>query len=414
MGFQDFAAGSFARNPACGVAALGFLCGADLAFAQSSRETEETPSFAFDVVYTGDIWTNTHGGLAKDEKYLDNLDVTLSIDAEQAFGLTGGTFFFYVLSNNSTTLSDTVLGDLQVASNIDTGYATRLYEAWYEQVFADGRGALKVGLYDLNSEFDAMDTAGLFLSSSHGIGPDFSQSGENGPSIFPSASLAARLQYQITDSVLVRAAIFDGVPGDPNRPRRTAIKLGNGDGALLAAEVEADLDGTIATVGGWHYTSKFDEQLAIDPATLGPKQSNGNSGIYVEAERQVTSPFGDARGLSMFGRFGIANGKINQLSRYAGGGLAYTGLFDARPDDVAGFAIAHAVNGDTFRTLQTAAGTPVDKAETSFEFTYRAQLTDWLAIQPDVQWIVNPGTDPTLKDAVAIGLRFEVGFGVSR
>ena len=29
-------------------------------------------------------------------------------------------------------------------------------------------------LYNLNSEFDVIETAGLFINSSHGIGPDYS------------------------------------------------------------------------------------------------------------------------------------------------------------------------------------------------------------------------------------------------
>lgn len=79
-----------------------------------------------------------------------------------------------------------------------------------------------------------------------------------------------------------------------------------------------------------------------------------------------------------------------------------------------GLAIAHAVNGQSFRTAQAVAGSPVDKAETSIELTYRTQVTPWLAIQPDVQWVINPGIDPTLRDALVLGLRFELGLGWSK
>jgi carbohydrate-selective porin OprB len=56
-------------------------------------------------------------------------------------------------------------------------------------------------------------------------------------------------------------------------------------------------------------------------------------------------------------------------------------------------------------------GLASDKAETNIEFTYRARVTDWLALQPDAYWVINPGTDPGLKNALVIGLRFEIGFG---
>ena len=44
------------------------------------------------------------------------------------------------------------------------------------------------------------------------------------------------------------------------------------------------------------------------------------------------------------------------------------------------------------------------------ELTYLAQLRSWLAVQPDLQYVVNPGTDPTHKNALVTMLRFEIAF----
>jgi porin len=55
-------------------------------------------------------------------------------------------------------------------------------------------------------------------------------------------------------------------------------------------------------------------------------------------------------------------------------------------------------------------GIPVNRAETAIEATYLAQINDWLAIQPDVQYVVRPNTDPTIKDAFVFQLRAEIGF----
>jgi porin len=384
---------------------LGLALASHPAFAQTDQPA---PAVSLAMTYTGDLWANTTGGLRNGEKYLDNLDLTASIDAEQAFNIPGGTFFFYGLYNNDHTLSDTLVGDLQTVSNIDTTTAARLYEAWYEQKFGQGNSSLKVGLYDLNSEFDAIDTAGLFINSSHGIGPDFSQTGLNGPSIFPVTSLAARLQLQVNEDVLVRAAVLDAVPGSLAHPRRTAIKLGNGEGALFAGEIEANLSGTTAALGVWGYTAKFDDVLAIDN-TGAPLRRGGNKGAYIEAERQVTSPFGDERGLSLFGRAGLADTNVNQFKNYVGFGGSYKGLFDARPDDLVGLAVAHVSNGSPYRRAQLLAGAPVGKSETNIELTYRAEITPWLTLQPDAQYIINPGADAGLKNALVIGLRFEIG-----
>jgi porin len=55
-------------------------------------------------------------------------------------------------------------------------------------------------------------------------------------------------------------------------------------------------------------------------------------------------------------------------------------------------------------------GTPVDLAETAFELTYSDRITPWLSVQPDIQYIVNPGTHPAVDDVVVVGTRFTINF----
>jgi porin len=55
---------------------------------------------------------------------------------------------------------------------------------------------------------------------------------------------------------------------------------------------------------------------------------------------------------------------------------------------------------------QTVEGT--DDYETAVELTWRATVSDWLTLQPDVQYIVNPGSQRSLRNAVVVGLRFDI------
>ncbi len=88
----------------------------------------------FGATYTGEVFRNASGGLRQDTVYLDNLDVTLDIDAEALWDIPDTRFFVYGLYNNGHTLSGGGSGDLQVISNIETGVeAARLYEAWAER-----------------------------------------------------------------------------------------------------------------------------------------------------------------------------------------------------------------------------------------------------------------------------------------
>ena len=85
------------------------------------------------------------------------------------------------------------------------------------------------------------------------------------------------------------------------------------------------------------------------------------------------------------------------IRRYAGGGVVVTGLWDRHREDTVGLAVAHAV-------VHPAAG-PEAGPETSIELTGQHALGHGLTIQPDVQWLLNPGGDRTRRDAVVFGLR---------
>jgi porin len=116
------------------------------------------------------------------------------------------------------------------------------------------------------------------------------------------------------------------------------------------------------------------------------------------------------QGLSGFLRLGMADQNVNQIQYYTGGGLAYTGLLPGREDDVAGFGVSVGFNGRKFKQAQRLAGSPVDGEEIAFEWTYRLKLFPWMSLQFDAQYIKNPGTDPTLKNALLFGFRHKITF----
>ena len=372
----------------------------------SETPAAETPAIDLVVVYTADVWHNARGGLRRGWRYLDNLDVTLTVDTERVMGWRGATLFVYGLYNDGQAFTGDLIGDLQGVSNIETGVrAVRLYEAWVEQRF--GHASVKFGLYDLNSEFDEHVRGSLFLNSTHGLGPDLSQSGLNGPSIFPFTSLALRADYRIDERLRVRAAIVDAVPGDPSRPRRTVIRLRAAEGALFIGEAEYRTPDTRAILGYWRYTARFVPLGAAPPSGT----HRGNDGLYMMVEQRLSRiGMEGERGLAGWVRLGLADGRFNPIEQNLSGGLVYTGPSVARPEDQLGIAVSRAQFGARYRAAMAAAGTPSTRSEFSIEASYRAVLTPWLSIQPDFQYIINPGGDANLQDAVVFGLRTQVGF----
>ena len=222
-------------------------------------------------------------------------------------------------------------------------------------------------------------------------------------------SLALRGEYRLDDRWLVRAALLDGVPGDPVHPKRTAIQLSRSDGALVVAEVNYLTARTKAAVGIWRYTARFPAiERAGEPLPAGAH----SGGAYLLVEQRFTRAHAEQgeRGLAAYIRVGMADDTTNPIARYMGGGLVYTGLLRAKGDDRLGLTFARAEFGRPYRRAAAAAGAPSDRAETIVEATYRTPLADWLAVQPDVMYVVDPGGVPAVRDALVIGLRLEVGF----
>ena len=85
-----------------------------------------------------------------------------------------------------------------------------------------------------------------------------------------------------------------------------------------------------------------------------------------------------------------------------------TAPFATRPDDEAGIAVASARSGTPYMDAERRQGQPVNRAETTIELSYLGQLSDRLSLQPSLQYVIHPGTDPALRNATAALLRFEV------
>lgn len=379
-----------------------------------ARTSLANSGIELEAVYKLDLVSNLDGGINDGSRGLDNLDVIVSFDGEKLFGAKGASGLIYILNNNGSQPDADLVGSAQGINNIETAETTtKLYAAWIQQNLFDDRLSILGGLYDLNSEFYVTDSSGLFIHSTYGIGTDFAQSGLNGPSIFPSTSLAVRVLVQPVRGFYMQAAMLDGAPGAPDDLEGTQIEFNSGEGALFAAEAGfipgGDTPNGKLALGAWAYSDKFPGQLDVDAD--GNPVKERSQGMYMIGERKIyTQANGEDKGLSIFGRLGFADDDVNQFDCAWSAGLVYTGLVPTRDAGQLGLAVSGAHNSDKFKTASALAATPVDNAETAYELTYSDNITPWLALQPDVQYIVNPGADPALDNAFIVGGRAAVSF----
>lgn len=343
------------------------------------------------------------GGVERSWAGLYNVDLQAELDGESV-GWAGGRVFLYVLGNGGRDPSELV-GDFQAVSNIAAPDTWKLFEAWVEQDVADGAASIRAGLYDLNAEFDVLESAATLVNSSFGIGPDFSQSCLTGPSIFPTTSLALRLEADAGGSFRIRAAVLDGVAGDPSDPYGTEIVLDRADGVLLTGEAEWASSRGRAAAGAWGYTRAFETNRAHVGVPGAGDEEGVSFGGYALAEGLLRGEEDPDQGLRGFLRAGFASGRVNRIGSYLGAGASYTGLLPGRERDELAVGLAAARNSDEFLAARSAVDRPADRWELTLEATYALRVDEWLVLQPDLQVVLNPGTEPAVGDAVVLGLR---------
>jgi porin len=383
------------------------------------------------LTYEGDVAANTSGGDRRGSTYTDNLHVQLMFDGDRLADMPGLSGYLDGLWIGGGQ-PDKLVGDAQGVSNITGPASIRLYEAWVQYNFlADGMSIL-AGRYDLNTEFYRLTSAGLFLNSAFGIGSEFGHSGfaGAGPSIFPDTALGVRLAYKPAPNTVFRLAILDGAP--INRQDGSPNPFDPHDGVLVVAEASlltrpatADApDGghrfrigrhgnlqpyeDKLAVGAWYYTASFDA-----PGATGERTSprHGEGGAYLLLDRLLFRSAADPnRRVTGFLQLGAANQLLDRFGTYIGTGIVMSGALRARPADEVGLAMAMARNGSSFLEAQQQAQSPATAAETAIEFSYLAQVASWLALQPDVQYVIHPNTDPRLHNATVAQLRFEMTF----
>jgi porin len=359
----------------------------------------EAHSALLSATYVGEAVTGLSGGASPGTVYHGSLQTMLTVDLASLLGLPQTTLFMYGIALHGGQPGDFV-GDAQGVSNISARAGARLEEAWLQRTFDTGHLSVLSGRYDLNSEFYRLVSAALFLNGSFGMGPEFSQSGPAGPSVFPSTAAAVRIELKPVRALVLRTAVLAAKPFQAESQNARTI---GGDGLLTIAEAAylerpgppeprnrrlriGRLSGLPpyqdkAAFGLWHYTTTFEDLSATD-RNGGAVQHRGSTGGYVLFDYLLTRANPRAPHVMGFLQLGLGDTRVNRFGSYIGAGFSISSFSQSRSNDEIGFAIASAQNGAAYLTEHQRLGAPALHAESTFELTYLAQLSKSLALQP--------------------------------
>lgn len=409
---------------------------------------------SFALQETSEVFGNVTGGLHKGFDYDGLTQMALQLDTNRAFGWYGGLFNVSALQIHGRNLSVDNLGTLQTASGIEADRATRLWELWYDQkMLSEDRLSIRVGQQSLDQEFIVSQNAGYFINTMFGWPMVPSADLPGGGPAYPLSALGVRFKARPLDPVTLLVGVFNGSPvkngvgGDPQLANPSGTSFPVNGGALVIAELQyaypslgsmlyADQSEPLARVfkiGFWYDTERFDDlrfantglSLANPLSTGIPQQHRGNYSIYAVADQLIwVDPKEGDRTISLFARaMGTPEQNRNLIDFSLNAGMTFHEPFLHRDDDTFGIGMGFAqVSGsaaglDQDTQFYSGTFTPARSSETFIEVTYQYQVAPWLMLQPDFQYVFNPGggianASGTAKvgDEAVLGVRTNILF----
>ena len=370
------------------------------------RPAWHAQGLAVDLGYRWDMLRVASGGLRRGGRPIGHFDVKVGADLEQLVGWKGGRAYVNLLYDGGGKTNRDYLGSELGISNVEVAVSTaRWFQAWVEQSFDEGRWALLGGLYPIDTEFQVVESGGLFVQPPYGAAPDLALT--RGPSIFNNPAFGLRAKWQ-SDGLYAMGAVLDGIPGDPLRPKGTHVKFNKGDGTMQIAEAgyrsgEEDALAKYA-FGVWRYTAKVDDLVDVD--ANGAALRRRSAGWYALAERSLWRREGSD--LAAFVRFGGTDGDSTAIERFVNLGAQLKGPLAGRDEDALGIALTRASIGSKYRTWQAGNGIDTAATQSAVEISYRAQVAKWLAVQPLVQRFRHPSAATPVPGATVVGVRIDV------
>jgi porin len=406
------------------------------------RTTLADKGITFTASYIGEVFANVQGGMKRGTTYDGLFLPQIDVDMDKLVGWQGATFQVSMLEAHGQSIATRYVGNLIGISTIAAvPPSTRLYNFWLEQKLLGDALSIRAGLITVDEDFFNSTVAMVFMNPGW-LGLGLPGGGPAYP--LPTPGLRVRVNPGIEGGYL-QAAVFSGDPTGGNGSTSPTIGIPSGTvisfsgGAFFIAEAGYTLHQdkgdtrlpTTVKLGTWYHTSNhFEDQryatngLSLaDPASTGsPYQHSGNWALYASLEGSLYRSSGGGE-LAGFARVGGSPGDRNVIPFYAEAGVAYKGLIPTRDNDSLGLSVDYARISNRARGLDhdTRFFTgnpffPVRDHEMVLELTYQMQVTPWLAVQPDAQYVFNPGghvlnnSGAVRPDALVFGLRSTITF----
>jgi porin len=397
----------------------------------------------FSLTYTNNIAGNPVGGMSQGATYTDNVGFGIQLDFEKLIGWQGASMIVSGLNRSGTSLSEQYIGNQFTVQQVYGGQTAMFYALLLEQKILDDRVALKIGRFSTGDDFASSPLYWLYMNNGIDGNPQ-ALPVNTAFSAYPWAVWAARLLVRPTEETEIKLGVYQASDRIFDRAYHGLDwSIRPNDGVLLISQfgwspeffrrpVAPEAGST--TTKNTRSPGSSKKSFAADPLEskgypgnywfgfyfspwsypeFGSANSAANAyGFYWHADQMIfqESP-GSDQGLTLWSAFVLSpQQNIAKLPFQVNGGLAYKGLIPHRDDDYTIFGVVYGKFSENYAESIAVTGAGFPNYELVFEWGYRIQMTQFAYVQPDVQWVINPGGTGNIPNALVLGAQMGVIF----
>jgi porin len=355
------------------------------------------------------IPANVSGGLQTSIDPLSRYWISANFDFEKMGWWKGGQFRISSISYQGTNVGNNV-GTPYNPSTVFQQPDAKLFQLYYGQWFWDKQAHLKIGRIAANNEdFAASTYSGLFDSVGYNGAPGNMYINNRAFGATGVAQWGARLRiepdggdYTLRFGAYNSSETFS-VLQSPDK-HGLAFGFRPDKSTMYAAEYQYDLNrdpGDTGLPGTYRVGVLYDTGPLARLDAPGQTKS-GNPAFYLLFDQMIYREAPDEdQGLWAFIQYSTnPDQQINPYPHLAIGGLIYQGLFPGRKKDVTGLATYYNFSSQDI----------LGNLEWQVDLVHLFNISSWLQIGPEVQYIARPGGTGTIPDALILNLQTRTTF----
>ncbi|MDQ8196089.1 carbohydrate porin [Coraliomargarita sp. SDUM461004] len=347
------------------------------------------------------------GGISKDTNFAGDLFTGFNFDLEKILGWDDTIFTLTGIDRHGSDITPNI-GSQYSAMQLVGGQNTFLYNVTLEKLFADGDLSLKLGRMTATDDFVGSPFYSYSLSNAVN-GQIRAVLFDGVMTSYPFAVWGGRMKAKLSEESTLQVGVFQLTQEMWDREKQGLdFSIDSDDGVSVFVQYDwtPEINGKPARFyAGVNQTFSFEMNDFNSMDT-----TDSLTRFYAHADYQFYRESADSdEGLTLFMTFAYTSqDEVAIVPVQSTIGAHYKGLLPGRPDDRTVFFATYGGFSDEYSDgLEAGGGSPVDY-EMVFELGHRIQLTEYAYIQPDIQFIKNPGGSGDIDDAIVVGA--QIGF----